>query len=128
MSEQNFPAAESMFDSLFMVDAAIADEIDDVRDLESLIDQLIAVRKASNLRQKDVAEAMQVSQSRVSQFEAGGADPRVSTLQQYARAVHLRLHLVLDDPAQRLRVRSNWRKTARWESHEQTLDWMVARA
>lgn len=52
---------------------------------------LIQARKACGLTQKDVAGAMETTQSAVSDFERGGTDPHLSTLQRYARAVGARL-------------------------------------
>lgn len=52
---------------------------------------LIAMRKAKGISQAVVAEAMGTTQSHVSDLEAGGTDPRLSTLQRYARAVGCRM-------------------------------------
>ncbi|CAN5623018.1 type II toxin-antitoxin system antitoxin HigA [soil metagenome] len=58
---------------------------------ERLIDQLVGFRKALGLTQTEVAKRMGVGQSTVSGFETETSDPRISTLQRYARAVEARL-------------------------------------
>lgn len=56
----------------------------------NLIDRLIRVRKERKLTQKQVAARMGVGQSTIAGFENEGSDPRLSTLQRYARAVETR--------------------------------------
>lgn len=68
-----------------------ADALADAEDRAALRLTLIRARKASGLTQKDVARAMETTQSAVSDFERGGTDPHLSTLQRYARAVGARL-------------------------------------
>ncbi|XKF82955.1 helix-turn-helix transcriptional regulator [Humibacillus xanthopallidus] len=63
-----------------------------------LIARLVRLRVESGLTQKEVAQRMGVKQPMVSGFENGGADPRLSTLQRYARAVCARLVTDLDMP------------------------------
>lgn len=60
-----------------------------------LLSALIGCRHDLRLTQQQVADAMQTTQSAVSELEAGATDPRLSTLQRYARAVEaeLRIHL-----------------------------------
>ncbi len=50
------------------------------------LDELIAYRRRE-LTQAEVAERMGVSQSAVSQFEAGDRDPQLSTVRRYALAI-----------------------------------------
>ncbi len=57
-----------------------------------LVRALIRRRKDKRLTQRQVAELMETSQSAVSELEGGGTDPRLSTLQRYARAVDAKLH------------------------------------
>lgn len=54
---------------------------------EALVDRLVAIRKASNKSQQDIAAAMGISQSAVARIESGARDPRLSTLRRYAHAV-----------------------------------------
>ena len=53
----------------------------------SLIQCLISLRRRMGLTQAQVARRMGVGQSTVSGFETEGSDPRLSTVQRYARAV-----------------------------------------
>lgn len=52
-----------------------------------LLNDLVALRRASGLRQVDVAAAMGVGQPSVSELERGETSPKLSTLQRYARAI-----------------------------------------
>jgi len=54
------------------------------------IDALVAHRKRQGLTQTEVARRMGVGQPTVSEFEKEGSDPRLSTMQRYARAVNAR--------------------------------------
>lgn len=66
-------------------------------DLDLLID-LIELRRRGPLTQKDVAEALGISQQAVSAFERLESDPRLSTIRQYAHAIGaLVLHEVQAD-------------------------------
>ena len=53
----------------------------------SLIQGLISLRRRMGLTQAQLARRMGVGQSTVSGFETEGSDPRLSTVQRYARAV-----------------------------------------
>lgn len=66
---------------------------EDTDEFVALIDTLVAMRKGFGLTQAEVAEAMGTTQSAVSDIERIGGDPRISTVQRYARAVRARLHL-----------------------------------
>jgi predicted NBD/HSP70 family sugar kinase/transcriptional regulator with XRE-family HTH domain len=59
--------------------------------------ELIEWRKSRRLSQTVVAEAMDTTQSAVSELETRGSDPRLSTLQRYARAVGKKLHVGIAD-------------------------------
>jgi DNA-binding XRE family transcriptional regulator len=72
-------------------DPALADAIADAQARSSLRASLVAQRKVSGLTQKDIATAMETTQSAVSDFERGSTDPHLSTLQRYARAVGARV-------------------------------------
>lgn len=52
-----------------------------------VIDSLVRLRARFGLTQTGLAHAMGVKQPTVSGFETEGSDPRLSTLQRYARAV-----------------------------------------
>jgi transcriptional regulator with XRE-family HTH domain len=68
-------------------DPSLAAAIEDARMLQELLDELVRLRKRAGLTQTDVARLMGVRQPTVSQFETESSDPRISTLQRYARAV-----------------------------------------
>ena len=61
----------------------------------SLIEDLVALRKKVGLTQKQLARRMGVGQSTVSGFETEGSDPRLSTVQRYARAVEAECMIVV---------------------------------
>lgn len=62
-----------------------------------LLGELVAARRRAGLTQAEVADRMGVTQSTVSGFETEGADPRLSTLQRYARAVGARVVIELKE-------------------------------
>jgi transcriptional regulator with XRE-family HTH domain len=68
---------------------------EDALNLDSLIDQLIELRRERGLNQSAIARLMGVGQSTVSGFENETTDPRLSTLQRYARALDARVTLQL---------------------------------
>lgn len=83
---------------------------------EAVIEDLIRARKAGRLNQTVVAKRMGVGQPTVSEFENEATDPRLSTLQRYARAVGATLSVtVRAEDARRDRHRRNqaWRRSAR---------------
>ena len=72
---------------------------EDADERHSIIDKLVALRRRRRLSQSAVAVRMGVRQPTVSGFETEDSDPRLSTLQRYARAVEARLRLVLVIPS-----------------------------
>jgi DNA-binding XRE family transcriptional regulator len=56
--------------------------------------ELVTLREAFGLTQTDIGKRMGVEQPTVSQFE-NGADPRLSTLQRYARALGAKVMIVV---------------------------------
>lgn len=68
---------------------------EDAQSRNNLIDALIGLRRAKGLSQEQVAQSIGVNQGTVSQFETESSDPRLSTLQRYARAVDADLILEL---------------------------------
>lgn len=81
-------------------DPAFRAAYEDSEELHRLLDTLIGLRRAHGLSQTAVAQRMNVRQPTISGFETEGSDPRLSTLQRYARAVHARLRLRVDLPAE----------------------------
>lgn len=73
---------------------------EDALDAHRILDSLVALRRALKFSQTTVAERMGVRQPTVSGFETEGSDPRLSTLQRYARAVEARLKVSLEMPCQ----------------------------
>jgi transcriptional regulator with XRE-family HTH domain len=73
---------------------------EDAEERHSILDKLVGLRRIRRLSQSAVAARMGVRQSTVSGFETEDSDPRLSTLQRYARAVGARLRLVLFIPSQ----------------------------
>jgi transcriptional regulator with XRE-family HTH domain len=65
----------------------------DARNRRSLVNRLVWIRKSRNLHQSEVAARMGTSQSGVSEIEKNLKDPRLSTLQRYARALELELEV-----------------------------------
>jgi transcriptional regulator with XRE-family HTH domain len=72
---------------------------EDAEERHSILDRLVGLRRLRRLSQSAVAARMGVRQPAVSGFETEGSDPRLSTLQRYARAVEARLRLVLVIPS-----------------------------
>ena len=97
----NGPAQETFADEL---DAHIAESLkdpefraasEDVDHRVELVETLVALRKSLGLTQSEVAERMGVKQPTVSGFESAGSDPRLSTVQRYARAVQAHCRVVV---------------------------------
>lgn len=70
-------------------------EANDLTERVALMTELVAVRKSKGLNQKDIAEAMGVGQPSISEFERGSVNPRLNTLQRYARALGMKLKIEL---------------------------------
>jgi transcriptional regulator with XRE-family HTH domain len=64
---------------------------EDETERHQLIDWLVSIRKRLRLAQSEVARRMSVKQPTVSGIETEGSDPRLSTVQRYARAVECRI-------------------------------------
>ncbi len=89
----------SLFEDLIKNDPDFTLDLEDAQDLQNLLDQLVRVRKSLGLRQRDVAKRMQVSQPRISELESEDSDPRLATLQRYARAVGVKVRVKIDTQA-----------------------------
>lgn len=67
---------------------------------DDFLEDLVALRRAKGLTQQAVATRMKRDKSVVSRFENLGADPRLSTIRRYARAIGARVeHRVNDSEA-----------------------------
>jgi len=75
-------------------DSEVADALEDDANLANLMRSLHRLREARRLTQADIAERMGTTQSAVSDLERTAVDPRISTLQRYARAVGASLRCV----------------------------------
>jgi transcriptional regulator with XRE-family HTH domain len=84
-------------DDLF-ADPELQEHLEDAACRSELLSALIDIRNAMSLSQKKVARAMGTTQSAVSELEGGATDPRISTVQRYARAVGATLHMGLIVP------------------------------
>jgi transcriptional regulator with XRE-family HTH domain len=74
--------------------ATVKDAAEDAEEYFRLMRALVAARRSTTCRQKDVAREMGTTQSAVSELENMRTDPQVSTLLRYARAVGCRVRLV----------------------------------
>ena len=72
---------------------------EDVQERHAILDKLVKCRRTLGLTQAEVAKRMGVSQPTVSGFETESSDPRLSTLQRYARAVEATITFKMDLPA-----------------------------
>ncbi|WP_350318883.1 helix-turn-helix transcriptional regulator [Rhodococcus sp. MEB032] len=73
--------------------------LDDAERLQEVLDKLVKLRKALGLTQSEVARRMGVRQPTVSGFETESSDPKLSSLQRYARAVEAEIQFVVSMPA-----------------------------
>lgn len=71
---------------------------EDAEMLARTVDSLVSHRHACGLSQTQVAHRMGVRQPTISGFETEGSDPRLSTLQRYARAIGARIRLLVEVP------------------------------
>jgi transcriptional regulator with XRE-family HTH domain len=85
----------SDFRARHLQNARVRAAYEDAQKRSAIVDILIRRRRLLGLTQTDVARAMGVGQPTVSGFENEGSDPRLSTLQRYARAVNASLWLQL---------------------------------
>lgn len=94
-------ATEATFDAYLegqLEDPAFRAAFEDARRRQGVIDTLVNLRKLARVTQRRLAERMGVGQSTVSGFETEGADPRLSTLQRYARAAGGEVRVVVSVP------------------------------
>jgi transcriptional regulator with XRE-family HTH domain len=89
-------------DEEIAADPTFALDLAEAAERHDLLVECVTARKRAGLSQTAVAREMNTTQSAVSEFE-GGTDPRLSTLQRYARAVGSSIEVRLR-PAPYLRV------------------------
>lgn len=71
----------------------VREAFEDAELVQGLIDALVELRKQQGLNQTELAAKMGVKQPTVSGFETEGSDPRISSLQRYARALDARIEM-----------------------------------
>jgi transcriptional regulator with XRE-family HTH domain len=81
------------------------DRVDAVARGRKLVRDLASLRQTLGLSQTLVAARMGTSQSSLARLEAGEMDPRLSTVERYARALDLDLALVQDSGSPPRRAR-----------------------
>lgn len=86
MSRESLVAGTSDGSELFE-DPEFRAHFEDAHARSALLRELVAARRGSGQTQTAVALRMATTQSTISHLEGGGSDPRLSTLQRYARAV-----------------------------------------
>lgn len=70
---------------------------EDASSRHRVLDELVRRRKDAKLSQAAVARRMGIRQPTVSELESEGSDPRLLTLQRYARAVGARIEIQVVD-------------------------------
>jgi DNA-binding XRE family transcriptional regulator len=85
-----------------------AEAYGDEREYLNLVEALLSRRTALGLSQREVASRMGTTQSAVSELERAEADPRLSTLQRYARSVGAYLGFEVHVAAIRATVAVQW--------------------
>lgn len=101
---------DDFLEEQFAEDPANRDSYEDAVARETLLRVFVERRKALNLSQGDVAAKMGTTQSAVSDLERGAVEPKLSTVQRYARAVDCKLVLRVAARDHDVMVhRSGWR-------------------
>ncbi len=100
LADQSRPRADETdfarwLDAARESDPMFDDAVDDAECRAALIGRLAACRAELHLSQTAVAKLMETTQSAVSELEGGLTDPRLSTLQRYARAVNCAIQINL---------------------------------
>lgn len=98
----------------------MTDLFDDALQRQELMADLVSRRIAAGIKGKDVARAMGVTPSTVSELENHQDDPRLSTVQRYARAIGVRVELVTLSSAA-----SSWRAPANRDVLPQRRTWRM---
>lgn len=81
-------------------DAATHEAWEDADSIARLIRTLVGIRNDKKLTQAQIAEAMGTTQSAVSDLERTAGDPRLSTVQRYARAAGVKVCLTVSTKRQ----------------------------
>lgn len=108
-------------------DPAVLGAKEDFERLAIYVDTLVDLREAASMTQTEVAQRMGTTQSAVSDLERTGSNPRIDTLQRYARAVGHPLRFrnpVIQGTGRLIQVTvptgprgsTDWKKTS-WSQH-----------
>ncbi len=85
-------------------DEYLAGMYQDTVDRQAVLRSLREVRECSELRQRDVAKSMRVTQSTISELEGEGDDVYLSTVQRYARALGRKIVVVVVGPDEKVQI------------------------
>lgn len=77
--------------------AAVA-ELDELREYYGLVAQLIHLRRARNMTQKQLEAATGIPQAEISRIESGRANPTLATLRTLVRAMGGKIQIVEKPP------------------------------
>lgn len=86
---------EEYVDETAEADPRFRAALEDAEDLQRLMDCLTRLRLDRQISQSEVARRMGVRQPTVSEFEKATSDPKLSTLQRYARAIDARVRVMV---------------------------------
>lgn len=75
-----------------------AGAFEDASARSTLVETLRQLRRASGQTQRQIANAMGTTQSAISELERGEANPQLSTVQRYARAIGTKIRFIVDSP------------------------------
>lgn len=95
-SQHAHPVEHDDLDELLeqeLQDPSFRGAYEDAEIRSQLLKAMVSYRKAAKLNQTSIAASMGTTQSAVSDLEGGGTDPRLSTLQRYARSVGCALRI-----------------------------------
>jgi len=123
MSVESMSVETDSNDSELFSDPTFLAHFEDAENRSWLLRSLIRVRNDFGLTQEIVARTMETTQSAISQLESGSTDPRLSTLQRYARAVNAHLQVRLNVYSVIAQEPSHWPKLVPGESITSNLIW-----
>lgn len=78
-------------------DPEVCATFEDAQCRHAVLDELVKRRRLAGLTQSHLAGRLKVRQPTISEFESEGSDPRLRTLQRYARAVGARIEIRIVD-------------------------------
>lgn len=99
---------DALIEELEGEDPSFRGALDDADARRALVRSLINLRQAAGLTQSALAAGMATTQSAVSELEGGATDPRLSTLQRYARAAGSKITVTVEPSARVLPGVAPW--------------------